>query len=239
MVASYLDRGKPIVLFVHGLGCSMDYWKCIWASDQLAGYSLLAVDLIGFGRSDKPQKFDYRLEQQADALLSLISDLGAPVSIVGHSMGGAIATLLLSREEVAAFVNVEGNLTSADGGLVSRKTAAQDETKFVEHGFSQLHRRFPDWPEGYVSIGSCTPTAFYRSACSLVSWTDSGLLLEKFQQFPDAKCYMHGDQSANFDTINSLGGIQTICIPDSGHFPMVDNPDSFCQAIASFLATSK
>jgi pimeloyl-ACP methyl ester carboxylesterase len=50
---------------------------------------------------------------------------------------------------------------------------------------------------------------------------------------------MHGDQSANFDTINSLGGIQTICIPDSGHFPMVDNPDKFCHAIASFLGENE
>ena len=235
MVASYLDRGKPIVLFVHGLGCSMEYWKCIWSSEELADYSLLAVDLIGFGQSDKPQKFDYRLEQQADALLSLINEMGAPVSLVGHSMGGAIAALLLSREEVVAFANIEGNLTSADGGLISRRTAAQDETEFVKQGYSKLQRRFPDWPEGYVSMKSCTPTAFYRSACSLVSWTDSGLLLEKFQQFAHHKCYIHGDQSANFDTINSLGGIQTICIPESGHFPMVDNPSKTCAAIASFL----
>ena len=39
----------PVLLFVHGLGCDASFWDEAWTSADLERYSLLAVDLPGFG----------------------------------------------------------------------------------------------------------------------------------------------------------------------------------------------
>ena len=53
---------KKNILFIHGLGSSSDRWLDI--PDALSRYfhPIVAVDLIGFGGSDKPVTLDYTIE---------------------------------------------------------------------------------------------------------------------------------------------------------------------------------
>ncbi len=85
------SRDNPTVLLVHGfLGSSYDYR---YLSERLEkDYHVIALDLIGFGASDKPADFDYSrashasmIDQFAEAKALETFHLG------GHSMGGAIA----------------------------------------------------------------------------------------------------------------------------------------------------
>ena len=58
-------------------------------------YYCIAVDLLGFGASDKPDDGDYSLSSQAQLILTLAGKLGfQKFSLIGHSMGGQIALLL-------------------------------------------------------------------------------------------------------------------------------------------------
>lgn len=93
---------KKNILFIHGLGSSSDRWWDI--PDALSRYfhPIIAVDLIGFGGSDKPVTVDYTIEYFSKFIRDFIdckqiwrdddSDNDSCKSIiVGHSLGGYIA----------------------------------------------------------------------------------------------------------------------------------------------------
>ena len=87
----YVRRGRgPAVVLLHGLGGFAESWRC--TLDALAGRAdVQAVDLPGFGRSGKPRA-RYDLTFFARALHGFLDGLGlGQVSLVGHSLGGAIA----------------------------------------------------------------------------------------------------------------------------------------------------
>ena len=87
----YLVEGRgPAVILIHGLGGFADSWR--HNVDALADRSTVyALDLPGFGRSAKPRT-RYRLAYFARAVHGFVEALGLPhVSLVGHSLGGAVA----------------------------------------------------------------------------------------------------------------------------------------------------
>jgi pimeloyl-ACP methyl ester carboxylesterase len=87
----------PPVLLLHGLGGSGRYWAGI--APLLAGSrTLIAPDLAGFGRSDKP-RVEYTADLHVQAIDSLLTALHVEgqVAVAGHSMGGILAALWASR----------------------------------------------------------------------------------------------------------------------------------------------
>ncbi|MBK8480784.1 MAG: alpha/beta fold hydrolase [Proteobacteria bacterium] len=91
-------RGARTIVFVHGMSAQLRHWQYQLDDFAAAGYRVLALDLPGYGKSDKPGSFPYTMESLADALLELLERRGieAPI-IVGHSMGGHIALSLAIR----------------------------------------------------------------------------------------------------------------------------------------------
>ena len=91
------------LLLLHGLTGSAASWMRV--APLLGGYRLIIPDLLGFGRSPKPDS-PYDLAAHCAALAPLIAET-RPVAVVGHSMGGMIALGLLQRHaELAAGVLV-------------------------------------------------------------------------------------------------------------------------------------
>jgi pimeloyl-ACP methyl ester carboxylesterase len=94
------------LLAIHGLGGSGRYWQGL--ADAIGDrYRIIAPDLAGFGRSDEPEADTDREFHLAD-LDALIDDtIGSPgpIVVVGHSLGGVLATLWAARrvERVAAL----------------------------------------------------------------------------------------------------------------------------------------
>jgi pimeloyl-ACP methyl ester carboxylesterase len=87
----YVRRGRgPAVVLLHGLGGFAESWRC--TLDALAGRAdVQAVDLPGFGLSGKPRA-RYDLTFFARTLHGFLEALGlGQISLVGHSLGGAIA----------------------------------------------------------------------------------------------------------------------------------------------------
>jgi lipase len=85
----YGPEGPIRLLAIHGLTGHGKRWQGL-ATRQLDGVTIAAPDLIGHGRSswDAPWTIDANVEALA-ALLD--ADGGRPVTVVGHSFGGAIA----------------------------------------------------------------------------------------------------------------------------------------------------
>ncbi|HSP78772.1 MAG TPA: alpha/beta hydrolase [Myxococcaceae bacterium] len=100
------EGGKTLV-FVHGLGSYLKFWRYQLDAFAEQGYRVLAVDLPGYGKSDKPATFPYTMEAMADAVRELVHKTGAQRPIlVGHSMGGQTALSYAIRypEEPSALV---------------------------------------------------------------------------------------------------------------------------------------
>lgn len=92
----YLRKGKgETVVLLHGIGASTYTWRFLL--EALAqDFDVIALDLPGFGNSDKPLDFNYGLDgytELVDAFLTRL-EIG-PYYIVGSSMGATIALNLL------------------------------------------------------------------------------------------------------------------------------------------------
>ena len=95
----------------------------------------MTLDYIGFGGSAKPVGFSYEMEDQAAICAEVVKQVFAhKVHIIAHSMGGAIGLLLPPDllDAALSFANLEGNLSSEDCGIVSRKTVSVSYRGFVK-----------------------------------------------------------------------------------------------------------
>ncbi|MCG3138222.1 MAG: 4,5:9,10-diseco-3-hydroxy-5,9,17-trioxoandrosta-1(10),2-diene-4-oate hydrolase [Phycisphaerae bacterium] len=90
----YQEMGSgPTLLIIPGLGTSVDFWQMnipVWAMQ----FHVVAVDLPGFGKSDKPD-VDYELDWLCDRLIDFMDAKGLKrVNVLGGSMGGHLALML-------------------------------------------------------------------------------------------------------------------------------------------------
>jgi pimeloyl-ACP methyl ester carboxylesterase len=80
----------PALLLLHGIGNNCQTWAGV--IDRLAEtHTVIAPDLLGHGRSDKPRG-DYSIAAYANGMRDLLSVLDIErATVVGHSLGGGIA----------------------------------------------------------------------------------------------------------------------------------------------------
>jgi 2-hydroxy-6-oxo-6-(2'-aminophenyl)hexa-2,4-dienoate hydrolase len=93
----YLEAGDPAaptVVLVHGGGAgadSMGNWR-LTIPELQQDHHVIAVDMLGFGRTAKPERFEYSQPARNRHLADFLRALGLKrVPIVGNSMGGATA----------------------------------------------------------------------------------------------------------------------------------------------------
>ncbi|NRD21205.1 alpha/beta hydrolase [Winogradskyella eckloniae] len=85
-------NGKNVLLF-HGKNFNGAYWKTTIEALTKEGYRVIVPDQIGFGKSSKPQHFHYTFQQLAQNTKTLLDSLNvSKTSVLGHSMGGMLAT---------------------------------------------------------------------------------------------------------------------------------------------------
>lgn len=92
----YMDIGdktaQKVIVLLHGKNFSGYYWERV-ANDLLnKKYRVIIPDQIGFGKSSKPNSYQYSFGQLALNTKSLLDNLNIKnFDLVGHSMGGMIA----------------------------------------------------------------------------------------------------------------------------------------------------
>lgn len=85
-------NGKNILLF-HGKNFNGAYWKTTIEALTNKGFRVIVPDQIGFGKSSKPYNFHYTFQQLALNTKALLDTLNVEkTSVLGHSMGGMLAT---------------------------------------------------------------------------------------------------------------------------------------------------
>jgi pimeloyl-ACP methyl ester carboxylesterase len=85
-------NGKNVML-MHGKNFNGAYWGSTIAALTKEGFRVIVPDQIGFGKSTKPTTFQYTFQQLALNTKTLLDSLGIQkISVLGHSMGGMVAT---------------------------------------------------------------------------------------------------------------------------------------------------
>lgn len=80
----------PPILLIHGIGDSSETWNDV-IPHMARNHTVIAPDLLGHGRSDKPRA-DYSVAAYANGMRDLLSVLNVDhVTVVGHSLGGGVA----------------------------------------------------------------------------------------------------------------------------------------------------
>jgi len=105
-VERYGHGGAPVVL-IHGFGTCSFLWRNVAPSLAVTQHTAYAVDLLGYGESDRPFDADFGLAAQADYLERALTALRvARAALVGVDIGAAIALNLAAMrpERVARLV---------------------------------------------------------------------------------------------------------------------------------------
>ncbi|WP_250125200.1 alpha/beta fold hydrolase [Chroococcidiopsis sp. CCMEE 29] len=93
---------RPPLLLVHGFGASTDHWRKN-ISGLCKDFQVWAIDLLGFGRSAKPN-MQYSGDLWRDQLYDFITEvIGQPAVLAGNSLGGyACLCVAAQRPDAAA-----------------------------------------------------------------------------------------------------------------------------------------
>jgi 3-oxoadipate enol-lactonase len=110
--------GRPLVL-VHALGLDKSSWDKV-APAFAPTHRVYAVDMRGFGDSDRPGRYSYA--DMRDDVLTLLDVIGADqVDLIGHSMGGTVAWLVAEAQPGRlAHLVVEDTPPPRQGGTLLR-----------------------------------------------------------------------------------------------------------------------
>jgi pimeloyl-ACP methyl ester carboxylesterase len=144
-------NGRTVVL-LHGKNFFGAYWRETIKALTAAGFRVVVPDQIGFGKSDKPD-IHYSFHQLARNTKHILDTLGVQKAIiVGHSMGGMLATRFALMYPAATEKLVLENPIGLEDYRVSVPFQSVDqaeatERKSTEESIRKYHATY--YPHGY------------------------------------------------------------------------------------------
>ncbi len=88
-------HGGPAVVLLHGFGTSSFLWRMVAPTLAVSGRTAFAIDMLGYGESDRPFGEDFGIAAQAEYLDRAMTALRLPrATIVGVDIGGGVALRL-------------------------------------------------------------------------------------------------------------------------------------------------
>jgi pimeloyl-ACP methyl ester carboxylesterase len=243
-------RGRRTALLVHGLGDDHTAFPTALVRDLARDHRVLVPDLAGFGASRARPDFPFTIEAQAELLEALLAagQVSGPVLLLGHSMGGALATHLAERLAlpVIALINVEGNLVPSDTFISSHAVRSAARGRF-EHWWrffpAAIRRRGGDSPsvDRYLAaLARTTPEAFLATCRDLRRRTVDGAFAEAFRRLAVPRLYCFGDdpppETRAFLVRHRLSHAH---FPGAPHWLIEHDPDAFHERLRAFLAAGR
>lgn len=248
-----IGRGQPIIL-LHGWINSWDVWRDFMISlSETRRYRVYALDFWGFGDSAKGSKAtstSFQISSYVEMVHQFMNVLGIQTApVFGHSMGGTVALqMALAHPERVAKVAVVGSpvlgaslnpfLRLAGNGSIAkliwrypfilnsimRVLLARDSKKVRQMIFRDVQRT--------------TMESFFRSIGDLRD-TDLRKQLAHLDLETLGVYGVHDNivSPANAGMIrNGVKVAQVTMMEKSRHFPMIDEPGKFTQALNDFLS---
>ena len=247
-------RDAPNIVLLHGFACSMRWWDGvipILARDR----HVITFDLLGHGGSEKPRQ-GYSMEDQARRVSAALDRLGVRrATIVGHSMGGAVATALieLRRPLVAGMVLIDSPSGKDDGELPftarlgfvpvigqAIKQFAPDELirQGLESGFADGY----DVPDEFVDdVNDMTYSSYDSSHDAAYDYRKKDELANRLANEHVPLLVLWGAEDKIADKKGAQdyridAGSRIIVIDGAGHSPHVEKPRATARLILNFLS---
>jgi pimeloyl-ACP methyl ester carboxylesterase len=246
-------EGDPVVL-LHGLPESWQCWR-----PQLpvlaTQFRALAIDLKGYGRSDKGEG-DYTPRNVARELVALLDDLGiGRFRLAGHDWGSIIGDHVCEQvpDRVERYMRCCISLHRYDPrNTLQHQTFAADPD-----ALTRLMRR----PEGFIRtwvLSACKPGLEPDEATvreMIAEWSHPGLAEAVPRYFRDIRrnvpvdyskltmpvVYVHGEHDPRQPVDYACGmeehvpGLEAILLIDSGHFVTIERPEEMSRALMCFF----
>ncbi|NBW32175.1 MAG: alpha/beta hydrolase [bacterium] len=127
VIAEAGDPNDPALLLIHGFGGSTYGYRDVMEPLAARGWHVIAIDLPGFGLSEKSWGRDYSHKAQATFALAVLDQLNVDRAVLlGHSMGGNVISwmLALAPERVAALAYIDAAVAQPKSGGSSSPSAA-------------------------------------------------------------------------------------------------------------------
>ena len=146
------DSSLPTIVLLHGFPTSSWDWQPIW-SELAKNYRLIALDMLGFGFSDKPNSRNYTIHGQADIVEALVKTKGLTnFHVLAHDYGDTVAQELLARQLEGAGSGTWLSCCLLNGGLfpethralLTQKLLLSPLGKFLNRltGYSKFSKNF-------------------------------------------------------------------------------------------------
>jgi pimeloyl-ACP methyl ester carboxylesterase len=266
---AFIHTGQgPAVLLIHGIGDCSNTWKQV-ISRLAPRHTIIAPDLLGHGRSDKPRA-DYSVAGYANAMRDLLSVLGIErVTVVGHSLGGGVAMqfayqypercerlVLVSSGGVCPEVHPLLRLAAVPNADLILPLMRLPATRMIGHAVFQLLRGLGTnigrdaqfLMRVFDSLPEVTARrAFVRTLRSVVDWRGQAITMLD-------RCYLTqgmptlliwGARDAVIPSRHAhiahaaMPGSILEVFAEAGHFPHESEPDRFIELLAEFLDSTE
>jgi pimeloyl-ACP methyl ester carboxylesterase len=253
------------VLFIHGLGSSADRWLDI--PDALSLYfHTIAIDLPGFGGSDKPSDMDYTIEAFSEIVTEFMSKIGVAdkdggannkdrTSLIGHSLGGYIASKIAAEKHNSHFldklvlIDSSGNLEKPTPLLEQYLDAAMTQSKEkVRKVFGQMVANplfiSDALVQGFIDRMN-KPNAKYAFEASIRNSANTQIGIKTLNKIGDKgipTLILWGMEDKVIPTQHSqifkeaIKESSVTIIPGTGHAPFSEKPALVCEYLHRFLA---
>ncbi len=241
-------RGQPL-LFLHGLGSSTREWE-----DQIdefsKNYQVIAYDLRGHGRSDKPAG-PYTMELYAADTAGLLDALKVQSAhVVGLSLGGAVAfQLALDHPERVKSLVIVNSGPSMGGSPEQANREIEQRIGIVRQmgmramGQALSPRLFPKDEHAPLRQtfeerwAANDPDAYIQALLAMQGWD----VTSRLGQIRCPTLILSADQdytpvAAKEAYVSLMPNAQLVVIPDSHHGVPIEAPDKFNAAVSQFLA---
>jgi pyruvate dehydrogenase E2 component (dihydrolipoamide acetyltransferase) len=242
--------GAPPVLLLHGIGGSAATWQGVL--EPLAiDHHVVAVDFPAHGRSDVPER-DLTVAGLAATIVELLAALGLDrATLVGHSLGGAVAlqAALVSPDRVARLVLVDSAALGEDvsvelvrlldappGADASRALLElffEDRRLVLDAGVAEHHAALSR-PGAHAAIGALRRDAFGDDGTQVP-------LDDRLAELRQPVLVIWGDRDRVFPVAHAeraraaLPGAELRLVAGAGHVPQVEDPAAFADILTGFL----
>lgn len=255
---------RQCLLFIHGLGSSADRWLDI--PDALSLYfHTLAIDLPGFGGSDRPSDMNYTIEAFSDIVRQFMDKIriteedrgnnkARTITLVGHSLGGYIASKIAAADNSSflnklVLVDSSGNLEKPTPLLDQYLDAAINPSKEkVRKVFEQMVANpllISDvFVQGFIDRIN-RPGSKYAFESSLKNSANTQIgkrNLNKIGEKGIPTLIIWGMHDKVIPTDHSqifreaIRGSALNIIPSTGHAPFTEKPALVCEYLHKFLS---